>query len=87
MKSFMESPYGSLDDAFPDAVGKLVYCWEDEVQDEDNFKPPATYYVSDAMGGQMFFRTNKRASAQHLCDCVFGKNKYTVKIVVKAQVR
>lgn len=87
MKPVMESPFGALNMAFPECKDKLVYVWEQEVQDEDNFKPPTGYYCDDALGGKMFFRTNKRAQAQVLCDKVFGTGKYLVKIVVKAQVR
>lgn len=85
-KKFSESPYGSLDVAFHECKGKLLYVWEDEVLDEDNYKPPAQFFVADAFGGHLFFRTNSRAKAQELCDLCFNK-KYTVKVVVRASVR
>ena len=85
-KPVADSPYGLLDEVFPEAKGKLKYAWEHEVADEDNFKPHSQFFISDALGGMMFFRTNSRAEAQELCDYCFGK-KYTVKIVVKAAVR
>lgn len=34
----------------------------------------------------MYFRTNSRAKAQHLCNLCFN-GKYTVKVVVRAAVR
>lgn len=86
VKPVADSPYGVLDEVFPGAKGKLKYAWEYEVADEDNFKPHSKFFVSDALGGMMFFRTNSRAKAQEICDYCFGK-KYTVKIVVKAAVR
>lgn len=85
-KKFMESPYGNLDVAFPECKGKLAYVWEDEVLDEDNYKPKSQFFVADALGGHLFFRTNSRAKAQRMCDDCFGP-KYTVKIVVRASVR
>ena len=85
-KKFMESPYGSLDVAFPECKGKLLYVWEDEVLDEDNYKPPARFYVVTADGGRMYFKTNSRARAQELADAVFG-GKYTIRVEIKAQVR
>lgn len=82
----MDSPYGNLNEAFPDCKDKLKYAWEHEVLDEDNFKPPTQFFISDAFGGMVFFRTNSRANAQRLCEMCFGK-KYTVKIVVRAAIR
>ena len=86
VKPVADSPYGLLDEVFPEAKGKLKYAWEHEVADEDNFKPYSQFFVSDALGGMMFFRTNSRAKAQELADYVYG-GKYKVKIVVKAAVR
>lgn len=85
-KKFLESPYGRLDVAFPECKGKLAYVWEDEVLNEELYKPRAQYFVVDALGGHLFFRTNSRAKAQHLCDLCFN-GKYTVKVVVRASVR
>ena len=82
----MESPYGKLDDAFPEAKGKLVYIWEDEAED-DNFKPPCMYYVLDCFGGRMYFKTIKRATAKKLSDIVFGVDKYQVRVEIKAAIR
>ena len=86
-KKFMESPYGSLDVAFPECKGKLVYVWEDEVLNEELYKPRTQFFIADSLGGHLFFRTNSRAKAQKLCDDCYGPNKYTVKIVVRASVR
>ena len=85
-KHIMESPYGDLDVAFPECKGKLAYMWEDAVLNEDNFKPPAKFYVATADGGRMYFKTNSRARAQELADAVFG-GKYTIRVEIKAQVR
>ena len=86
-KHVADSPYGLLDEVFPECAGKLKYAWEHEVADEDNFKPYTGFFINDAMGGHLYFRTNSRANAQRLCDLCFGVGKYTVKIVVKAAVR
>ena len=86
-KKFLESPYGLLNVAFPECKGKLVYVWEDEVLNEDLYKPRTQYFVADALGGHLFFRTNSRAKAQELCEKCFGAGKYTVKVVVRASVR
>ena len=86
-KKFMESPYGYLNVAFPECKGKLAYVWEDEVLNEELYKPRAQFFIADALGGHLFFRTNSRANAQRLCDNCFGAGKYTVKVVVRASVR
>ena len=84
----LESPYGALEEAFPQAKGKLLYVWESEVLDEDNYKPRGQFFVVDAFGGHLFFRTNSRAKAQEICDSIFQpQGKYLVKAVIKAQVR
>ena len=85
-KKFMESPYGSLDVAFPECKGKLAYVWEDEVLNEELYKPRGRFYVATADGGRMYFKTNSRARAQELADAVFGV-KYTIRVEIKAQVR
>ena len=86
MKRFSESPYGLLDVAFPECKGKLAYVWEDEVLNEELYKPRAQFFCADALGGHLFFRTNSRAKAQELCNLCFN-GKYTVKVVVRASVR
>lgn len=86
VKPVADSPYGLLDEVFPDAKGKLKYAWEHEVADEDNFKPHSQFYVATADGGRMYFKTNSRARAQELADTVFGR-KYIIRVEIKAQVR
>lgn len=86
VKPVADSPYGLLDEVFPEAKGKLKDAWEHEVANEDNFKPHSQFFISDALGGMMFFRTNSRAKAQEICDYVY-EGKYKVKVVVKAAVR
>lgn len=86
-KSVLESPYGKLEEAFPQCKGKLLYVWESEVLDEDNYKPRGQFFIVDAFGGHLFFRTNSRSTAQCLCDEVYGENKYLVKTVIRAEVR
>ena len=86
-KKFMESPYGDLNVAFPECKGKLAYVWEDEVLNEELYKARTQFFVADALGGHLFFRTNSRTKAQKMCDDCFGAGKYTVKVVVRASVR
>ena len=85
-RSMMSSPFGNLDDAFPEAAGKLIYVWEHELE-EDSFKPPSNYYVRDCFGGRMYFKTIKRATAKKLSDIVFGVDKYQVRVEMKANIR
>lgn len=87
MKQEADSPYGVINDVFPECKGKLLYAWEHEVADEDNFRHLTGFFINDAMGGRIYFRTNSRATAQSLSDCMFGQGKYRVNIAIKAAVR
>lgn len=84
-KAVTDSPYGVLDEVFPEAKGKLKYAYEADVL-QDDYKPLGTYYVEDALGGRIYFRTNSRAKAQEYADLCFGV-KYKVRVEMKAAVR
>lgn len=85
VKPVADSPYGLLDEVFPEAKGKLKYAWEHEVL-QDDYKPLGTYYTEDALGGRMYYRTNSRVKAQEYADYCFG-GKYKVRVEMKAAVR
>lgn len=85
VKPVADSPYGVLDEVFPEAKGKLKYAYEADVL-QDDYKPLGTYYVEDALGGRLYFRTNSRAKAQGYADYCFG-GKYKVRVEMKAAVR
>lgn len=85
VKPVADSPYGVLEEVFPEAKGKLKYAWEHEVL-QDDYKPLGTYYTEDALGGRMYYRTNSRAKAQEYADYCFG-GKYKVRVEMKAAVR
>lgn len=56
-----------------------------DVYSED--KPPSKYYIMNAFGQGVYFKTRSRAKAQEICDQIYGKGFFTVKQVVVAQVR
>lgn len=85
VKPIADSPYGLLDEVFPEAKGKLKYAYEADVL-RDDYKPLGTYYVEDALGGRIYFRTNSRAKAQEYADLCFG-GKYRVRVEMKANIR
>lgn len=84
VKPVADSPYGTLDEVFPEAKGKLKYAYEADVL-QDDYKPLGTYYVEDAFG-RMYFRTNSRAKAQEIANLVYN-GRYTVRVEMKAAVR
>ena len=45
-KPVADSPYGLLDEVFPEAKGKLKYAYEADVL-QDDYKPIGTYYVEN----------------------------------------
>lgn len=55
--------------------------WDDET------RFPTKYYIIDAMGNGIFFRTKDRAVAQALSNEIYGDNKFVVKMVLKAVCR
>lgn len=79
-----DSPYGVLEEVFPEAKGKLKYAYEADVL-QDDYKPLGTYYVEDAFG-RMYFRTNSRAKAQEIANLVYNR-RYTVRVEMKAAIR
>lgn len=85
VKKEADSPYGVLDEVFPECAGKLKYAYEADVL-QDDYKPLGTYYVEDALGGRVYFRTNSRTKAQEYADYCFG-GKYKVRVEMKAAVR
>lgn len=63
---------------------KFYYVTEDQ-HDADDFIPPTRYYIRDALGNYVFFRTRSRATARDLCDKWYGVGKYTVNVSLKGQ--
>ena len=53
----------------------------------DTFKDPKKFYIINAWNDHVYFKTIKRSKAQEMADEIYGKGFYTVKTVVKAQVR
>lgn len=43
-----------------------------------DFMPPGSYYIRDAAGNYVFFKTSNRAIAQDHVNKEYGKGKYTV---------
>lgn len=64
-----------------------------EVSEEErfdyDFKEPrgAKYFIVNANNNALFFFTNSREKAQNECDNIYGKGKYKIRVVMKAQVR
>lgn len=85
MKSLMESPYGTLDLAFPEALGKLIWV-EEGAWEEDSFRDPAAFFSLTALGGRMYYKVQKRAKAEELCNYCFG-GRLRVVAALKAQIR
>lgn len=85
-KKEADSPYGNLEEVFPECAGKLKYAYEEAVL-KDDYKPLGSYYVEDSFG-RMYFRTNSRAKAQEMADyCYPPAGKYRVRVEMKAAVR
>ena len=79
-RNVAKCPYHDVDKT------KYLYVSSEEYH-VDDWKDPTGYYVLDALGGAMYFRTRSRAKAQAYCDELFGVGKYRVIKVIKAVAR
>lgn len=52
----------------------------------DNFTPPTQYYIINAMGVHIYFRTNRRNVAQQMSDDIYGKGFFRVRRSMRATV-
>lgn len=72
---------------YPDLdTTKYVYVLREETE-KDNFTPPTSWRIYDAMGNYMYFRARTRVKAQELCDLLYNHGKYTVMPDKAAQIR
>ena len=65
---------------------EIITVSQEERMDDD-FQPPTSLFIVNAMGEGVYFKTRSRAKAQERADEVYGVGKYTVRLVVKAQAR
>ena len=42
---------------------------------------PSHFFIINALGEYVFFRTRLRAKAQEACDKEYGKGKYTIRTI------
>jgi len=65
---------------------EIITVSQEERMDDD-FKPPTSLFIINAMGEGVYFKTRNRQQAQLQADRIYGVGKYTVRLVVKAQTR
>lgn len=65
---------------------EIITVSQEERMDDD-FKPPTSLFIINAMGDGVYFKTRNRQQAQLEADRIYGAGKYTVRLVVKAQIR
>lgn len=65
---------------------EIITVSQEERMDDD-FKPPTSLFIINAMGDGVYFKTRNRQQAQLEADRIYGAGKYTVRLVVKAQAR
>lgn len=53
----------------------------------DTFIDPAKYYIVNAMGDAVYYRTRSRQAAQDMADKDYGEGKYKIRVAMKAEVR
>ena len=65
---------------------EIITVSQEERMDDD-FKPPTSLFIINAMGEGVYFKTRNRHQAQLEADRIYSAGKYTVRLVVKAQTR
>jgi len=65
---------------------KIVVVSEKE-RFNDEFKDPTAFFIINAFGDAVYFRTRDRLKAQEISDEMYGKGFYLVKRSMKAAVR
>lgn len=65
---------------------EIITVSQEERMDDD-FKPPTSLFIINAMGDGVYFKTRSRPAAQAEADRIYSAGKYTVRLVVKAQTR
>lgn len=63
----------------------IVVPYDDRFK--DTFIDPAKYYIVNAMGDAVYYRTRSRQAAQDLADKDYGTDKYRIRVAMKAEVR
>lgn len=83
-------PFRTILKYYSETYGENVLSKVVIVSEEDRFKDefidPATYYIVDAFGSGVYFRTRVRKKAQEICDSMYGKGKFTVRKSMRAVV-
>lgn len=64
---------------------ETIYVPEDEYNAED-FKPPASFFIMNAIGEAVYFKTRSRQKAQEAADNLYGA-KYRVRVEMKGTIR
>jgi len=76
-----------LPEGTPKDLKKKVVVVSEEDRLSDEFKAPCKYYIIDAFGNGVYFKTRSRLTASALSDKIYGNGFFTVKQVVKAIAR
>ena len=65
---------------------EVLHVSEEERMD-DNFKPPSRFYIVNAMGEGVYFKTHSRSKAREKADELYGAGKYSLRVEIKAAIR
>jgi hypothetical protein len=58
-----------------------------EVHLDGDYRAPSRYYIIDMFGDAVYFKTHSRTKAQDAADARHGKGMFSIRVVVKAEVR
>lgn len=69
------------------SIEKFVIIIPEEERFDMEFKAPTGFFVINANGDAVYFRTRSRPKAQEMADRLYGVGFYTVRKELKAAVR
>jgi len=72
---------------FGDKIMKQIVVVPESERFIDEFKEPTAYFIVNALGDALFFKTRSRSKAQDMVDSMYGKGFYIIKKAMKAAVR
>ena len=58
---------------------KGVSIYVDNPNNLEDYSVPSGYYIINALGWNVYFKTRDRIKAQEICNLVYGKGKYTIR--------
>lgn len=85
-KEIKYNPNETFEEALK-SIEKFVIIIPEEERFDLEFKEPASYFIVNANGDGVYFKTSSLSKAQSYADKLYGVGLYSARKVIRAQVR